>query len=50
MDGKEDGIRMIIGGDFNVRTGREGRRISWEGMGGREGIREIEKLTGKGGG
>lgn len=30
MEGKEDGVGMIIGGDFNARTEREGRRISWE--------------------
>ena len=29
IEEREDGARVVIGGDFNARTGREGGRI-WE--------------------
>jgi len=30
MEEKEEGVKTIIGGDFNARTGREGGRLSME--------------------
>jgi len=27
MEGKEKGVKTVIGGDFNTRTGRDGGRI-----------------------
>lgn len=31
LEGREDGIRTIIGGDFKARTGEDGGRISIDG-------------------
>jgi len=30
IEEKEEGVRVVIGGDFNARTGREGGRIEGE--------------------
>ncbi|KYN50622.1 hypothetical protein ALC57_15112 [Trachymyrmex cornetzi] len=61
MEGKEDGIKTVIGGDFNARTGREGGRVreEVEGMDGegrkskdgkvnRMGRRLVESIKGRG--
>lgn len=30
MEEKEEGVKMVIGGDFNARTAREGGKADWE--------------------
>ena len=39
VEGREEGVRVVIGGDFNARTGREGGEILGEEEGGRGGKR-----------
>lgn len=30
MEEKEEGVKMVIGGDFNARIAREGGKADWE--------------------